>query len=53
MFLHVHVEVEHTLVGYIATVHWGVGGGRGVSVSGDSELRRLCAFVPLLSLAPE
>ena len=51
MYIHVpvHVEVEHMLVGYTATVHRGVGGGRGVSVSGDSELRRLCVFVPLSS----
>ena len=28
----IHVQVEHTLVGYTATVHWGVGGGTGVSV---------------------
>ena len=37
------------LVGYTATVHWGVGGGRGVSVGGVSQLRPLDVFEPLSS----
>ena len=39
----------NTLVGYTATVHWGVGGGRGVSVGGVSQLRSLDIFEPLSS----
>ena len=35
------------LVGYTVTVHWGVGGGRGVSVVGVSQLRPLDVFEPL------
>ena len=34
-------------VGYNATVHWGVGGGSGVSVGRDSQIRPLDVFEPL------
>ena len=37
------------LVVYTATVHWGVGGGMGVSVGGVSQLRPLDVFEPLSS----
>ena len=45
----------NTLVGYTATVQWGEGGGRGVSVGGVSQLRPLNVLnhCPLLSLTPE
>ena len=37
-----------------STVHWGMGGGRGVSVGGVSQLRPLNVnHCPLLSPAPE
>ena len=51
MYIHVpvHVEVEHMLVGYTATMHWGVGGGRGVSVGRVSQLGPLDMFEPLSS----
>ena len=57
MYIHilVHVEVDHMLVGYIATMYWGVGRGTGVSVGGVSLLSlSMCLnHCPLLSLAPE
>ena len=49
MHVPVHVEVEHTLVGYTATMHWGVEGGRNVSESRVSQLRSHDVFEPLSS----
>ena len=52
MYIHtpVHVEIENMLIAYTVTVHWGMGGGRGVSVGGVSQLRHLNVFELLSSM---